>query len=271
MSGKLYNILVPVSFGSRDKWAIAKAIELSNHFNCRIHLVYFSGRAQRLFRRNERFESAALRLRGLRDRYANQLCGEGTMEVAGMAGKRRRQMQHYIRHHEIDLVIIGLSRFNLLHRLISSISIPRLSAQLQCPVLAVRASGLLYHFKKIVLPVTNDLPIRQIRLAALLGRAFRSTVYFVSLRRQPETKGQAIVSQALELLQSISTIPVQCFLLEGKNIAQSTLEFSKKINADLILIHPLKEFRLPGFWNRLTNNLLSYRSKIPVAIVSPDN
>ena len=48
------------------------------------------------------------------------------------------------------------------------------------------------------------------------------------------------------MVQSISTIPAQCFLLEGKNLAKSTLQFSKKINADLIMINPLKDFRLPG-------------------------
>jgi hypothetical protein len=52
--------------------------------------------------------------------------------------------------------------------------------------------------------------------------------------------------------------------MEGKNLAKSTLEFSKKINADLILVNPVKEFRLPGFWNKITNKLLSYASKIPV-------
>ncbi|MBL7741976.1 MAG: hypothetical protein JNN00_00745, partial [Chitinophagaceae bacterium] len=72
-------------------------------------------------------------------------------------------------------------------------------------------------------------------------------------------------------VQSISVIPVQCFLLEGQNLAKSTLEFSKKINADLIMVNPIKDFRLPGLWNRLTNKSLSYGSKIPVMTVASHN
>ncbi|HEX6846031.1 MAG TPA: hypothetical protein VF144_03580, partial [Chitinophagaceae bacterium] len=67
-----------------------------------------------------------------------------------------------------------------------------------------------------------------------------------------------------QIVQSISTIPVQGIILEGKNLAKTTLDFSKKINADLIMINPLREFNLPGWWNRLTNKLLSYSSRVPV-------
>ena len=88
--------------------------------------------------------------------------------------------------------------------------------------------------------------------------------YILYRLREKADSTNSIISNALEVLQSISTVPVQCFLMEGKNLAQSTLEFSKKINADLIMVNPVKEFRLPGLWNRLTNNLLSYGSKIPV-------
>ncbi len=40
MPQQLFNILVPVDFTARDKWAIAKAIELANSLNCNIHLVH---------------------------------------------------------------------------------------------------------------------------------------------------------------------------------------------------------------------------------------
>jgi nucleotide-binding universal stress UspA family protein len=39
MPNKPYNILVPVDFTSKNKWAITKAIEMANQMNCNIHLV----------------------------------------------------------------------------------------------------------------------------------------------------------------------------------------------------------------------------------------
>ena len=267
MSNKLYNILVPVDFSTKNKWAIAKAIELSNSFHCNIHLVHVRNSANNLFKSDTSTEKSLKKLSRLKAMYKNQLCGEGTIEISLLTGNRQKQLSCYIDQYEMDLVIIGLSKFNVLQRVISSVSISRLAKKTNIPVLAVRPGGLLCHFKKIVLPVSGEIPIRQIRLAALLGRAFKSTVYFVSLRQHADNKNQHIVDKALEIVQSISIIPVQCFLLEGKNLAKSTLEFSRKINADLIMINPVKDFRLPGLWNRITNKLLSYGSKIPVLTV----
>jgi hypothetical protein len=85
----------------------------------------------------------------------------------------------------------------------------------------------------------------------------------ITLRKADNT-AEKMISEALEMVQSISTIPVQGIILEGKSLAKATLQFSKKINADLIMINPLKEFNLPGLWNKLTSKLLSYSSKIPV-------
>ena len=267
MANKLYNILVPVDFTHKNKWAITKAVELSNSFNCNIHLV-FVGKKRSLFLRNTNLEMALKKLEHVKAAYKTQLCGEGTIEISVMLGGRLTQLLQYIRQYEMDLVITGLSKFNFLHRIISSVSISRLAKKADIPVLAIKAGGLVCHYKKIVLPVSGEVPMRQIRLAALLGRAFKSTVYFVSLRKHADSKHQSIIDTALEMVQSISTIPVQCFLLEGQNLAKSTLEFSRKINADLIMINPLKDFRLPGLWSRLTNKLLSYGSRIPVVTIA---
>lgn len=266
MANKLYNILVPIDFTTKNKWAIAKAIELSNSFNCNVHLVHIIANG-RPFKRNSSVDAALRRLEQLKGLYTSQLCGEGSLEISVLSGNTQAQLANYIEQYEMDLVVTGLSKFNLIQRIISSVSISRLAKKNNIPVLAVRSGGLIYHFKKIVLPVSGEIPIRQIRLAALLGRAFKSTVYFVSLRKHAGDKTQTILDSALEMVQSISTIPVQCFLLEGQNLAKSTLEFSKKINADLIMVNPVKDFRLPGLWNRITNKLLSYGSKIPVVTV----
>ena len=166
----------------------------------------------------------------------------------------------------MDLAVVGLAKFNFLQRILSSLSISSLARKSTIPVLGVRSSGLVSHFKKIVLPINQDVPMRRIKLAAMLARTFKSTVYLVSLRKDIGGENN-ILDKTLEVVQSLSTIPVQCFMLEGKNLAKSTLEFSRKINADLILIHPLKEFLMPGFWSKITKKILTYSSHIPVLTV----
>lgn len=278
MPNKLYNILVPISSGNRNKWAMAKAVELANSFGCTIHLVYVVHKRLLPFLPIERnritpYESrkdlhrAQKKLEELKYRYKDQLCGAAAIEISVLEGIPKKELISYIEKYEMDLVVVGLSKFNLFHRIISSVAISRMARRVNIPVLAVRASGLVSHFKKIVLPLHEDISLRRIKLATMLARTFRSTIYFVSLREQAD-KQPSLLNAALDVVQSLSTIPVQSFLLEGKNLAQSTLEFSKKINADLILVNPVKEFRLPGLWNKLTNKLLSYGSSIPVVTVA---
>ena len=228
MANKLYNILVPIDFTTRNKWAIAKAIELSNSFHCNIHLVYVNSSANSFMGRHINNETVFKKLEQVKTLYKNQLCGEGDLETRVLQGNVQKQLLNYIEQYEMDLVITGLSKINFAHRIISSVSISRLAKKANIPVLAVRSGGLVCHFKKIVLPVSGEVPIRQIRFAALLGRAFKSTVYFVSLRKNADDTTKGILDKALEMVQSISTIPVQCVLLEGQNLAKSTLEFSKK-------------------------------------------
>lgn len=278
MQNKLYNILVPVDFTRKDKWAITKAIELANSFDCNIHLVHvvynpvfplipIDSSQFTPYSSHIDMQVCRQKLSDLKAHYKKELTGQGTIEISLLQGHPKRQLKQYIDSYKMDMVVMGLSRFNPLERFISSISISMLARNTNVAVLAVRYSGLVSHFKKIVLPLYNDVPVEQIKFATMLANSFKSTVYLVSLKNQPNAKEHNVVDKTLEFVQSVSTIPVQCFLLEGQNLAKSTLDFSKRVNADLILGQSKKEFRLPGLWNRMTNKLLSYASKIPVLTV----
>lgn len=278
MTNSLYNILVPVDFTARNEWAIAKAIELANSFHCNIHLVHvvsmndftmapFEMGYYPAYDYTSDIKQAGEQLIALKEHYQDHLCSDGKIEISLLHGSTYKQLSQYITQYQMDLVVVGLSRFNLFERIWSSVSISRLARKANAPVLAVRSSGLVHHFKKIVLPLSDHIPISRIRLAALLGRHFKSTIYLVSLRKQTGEYNLPVLNKTLEVIQSITTVPVQSILLEGKNLAASTLAFAAKINADLIMINPIRDFCLPGLWNRLTRKLLSYRSKIPVLTV----
>jgi len=278
MPNKLYNILVPIDFTGKNKWAIAKAIEIANNFDSNIHFVSivhqtiipilpveasiftpYESHADRL----NNYE----RLKELAARYSNEICCNGKIEICVLEGNPEKRLMEYIRDFEMDMVIIGLSKFNLAQRVVSSVSISRLAGKTNVPVLAVGSSGLIRHFKKIILPLHDDVTMRRIKMATMLARTFKSTIYMVTLRSE-NNAAEKIINEALEIVQSISTIPVQGIILEGKSLAKTTLDFSKKINADLIMINPLREFNLPGWWNRFTNKLLTYGSQIPVITIN---
>lgn len=278
MPHTLYNILVPIDFSAKNKWAIAKAVELANAFNCNIHLVHVVSKNIFPFALTENFiydpynytvdlKDAQDRLRQIRNEYKDHLCGSGKIEISVLHGNTQQQLAEYISRYKMDMMIKGLAKFNLLHRIAASISISNMAAKTNVPVLAVRSRGLVSHFKKIVLPLHDDIPIRRIQLATALGRYFKSTIFLVSMRKENGGHNLPLLNQTLEVIQSLTTVPVQSIILEGKNLAKTTLEFSKKINADLIMINPVKDFYLPGLWSRLTKKIFSNKSNIPVLTI----
>ena len=169
MQNKLYNILVPVDFTGKNTWAIAKAIELANNFNCNIPLVHVAFKPMFLFINIDisNFTPYAShidmqlrreKLAALKAIYKSQLCGEGEIEISLLQGHPQKELRKYIEAYNMDMVVTGLPKFNFPERIISSVSISLLAKRINIPVLAVRSGGQVSHFKKIVLPFHDDIP-----------------------------------------------------------------------------------------------------------------
>src|SRR4030095_272451 len=276
MSNKLCNILVPVDFTSKTKWAIAKGIEMANQMNCNIHLVNIV--QPNLFSSFTPYESHVDRLNSydqLKDlavSYSSELCGNGKIEISLLEGNTTRKLVEYIRDFEMDMVVMGLSS-NLFQRITSSTSVNKLAGKTNVPVLAVGSKGLVHHFKKIILPLYDELSLRRIRMATTLASSFKSTIYMVTLRQGNNTP-EKIIKEGLEIAKSISRVSAggvsaQGIILEGDNLAKTTIDFAKRINGDLIMINnPVEEHKIPDWWNKLYKKILSYGSEIPVMTMS---
>ncbi len=144
MSNKLCNILVPVDFTSKNKWAIAKGIEMANQMNCNIHLVnivhpsFFSSITP-YESRVDRLNSYD-KLKDLAISYSNQLYGNGKIEISLLEGNSTNKLAEYIRDFEMDMVVLGLSTNNLFQRKISSSAINKIAKKANVPVIAVGAN-----------------------------------------------------------------------------------------------------------------------------------
>ncbi len=160
MPKKLYNILVPVDFSGRSKWAITKAIELANTFQCNVHLVHVVSKnllplipieASNILPYDATVDmnNARRKLEAMKEVYQQHLVGGGNIEISLLQGRKSTELHRYIEKYDMDLVVIGLSRFNLVHRILSSVSISRLARMTSVPVLAIRSSGLVSHFRKL--------------------------------------------------------------------------------------------------------------------------
>jgi nucleotide-binding universal stress UspA family protein len=270
MQNKLCNILVPVDFTTKNKWAIAKAIEMANQMNCNIHLVNIV--KPTLFSSFTPYESRVDRmnsydqLKDLSVSYSNQLCGKGKIEISLLEGNPVNKLVEYIRDFEMDMVVMGLSN-NFFQKVTSSISVSKLARTTNVPVLAVGSKGLLHHFKKIILPLYDEVSLQRMRMAAALAHSFRSTIYMITLRNGNNIP-EKIIDEGMEIVRNIPKVSVQGIILEGNDLAKTTFDFAKRINGDLIMINQPGENKVEGWWNKFTNKIFSYGSEIPVMTMS---
>ena len=77
----------------------------------------------------------------------------------------------------------------------------------------------------------DELSLDRIRFATTLARSFKSTIYMVTLRNGNNTP-EKIINEGLDIVHSTSrTRPrVKGVILEGDNLAKTTIDFAKRIN-----------------------------------------
>jgi K+-sensing histidine kinase KdpD len=226
---KLFNnILVPIDAKQQSPIAIEKTMQVARRFNCEVHVLEVTG---------------------------------GFLQRT----KKERAIAEYAAIHSIDL-ILAQKRQHLLPFFPAGLDINRLAAKTNCPVLSLcdlTFSGI----KNIVLPIAGYLPLRRVMLATYLARNFNAAIHLIALNNGDATaqnRNQAYLHRAFQLLRENTTLAVKCSTMEGRSIADTTLEYAKRIKADLILANPGEESLLSG---RMFARFLFNQSNIPVLTV----
>ena len=267
-----YNILVPVDFSASSQWAVKKAAALAVQLRATIHLVQIlPTRGPSLLSMESPglpaaawTEEASENLSRLREICTEHQINADRVQLSVMEGGFKQQLAVCLQNTDADLLVIGIPEHQLLRRIIARNTLRRISTNYQIPVIGVGAESAA-PIRKIVLPLGEKLSVRSIKLATYMAKACKSTLYIVALRPVG-----GLISESMnltrEIIKSISTVPVQYYFLDGKNLAESSVRFARRIHADLLMINPVKGFSLPGLWNRITNKILSC-SQVPVIMV----
>jgi nucleotide-binding universal stress UspA family protein len=274
---KLFNnILVPVDFSKVSELAIEKAIDIGNHFKCNVHLVMAEGQGMLMKQQAQlarifgvRTTDAEAKLYQLQNKYTYQMRQGLSMHSCIRRGNKTRTIVEYAVRHGIDLVIVGRTS-NILPP--GNYNVKELTKNIGCPVLTVRKDNLHEKLMNIVLPVCSTLPIRKIMFASYMARKYNSKIHLLAVA--PENESQqgernVYLHKAYQLLKDNTNLTIECHTLRGDNIAEATLRFAEKIDADLIVVNPGSESKMSGLVNKLIDGRLFNESKIPVMTISP--
>ncbi len=267
MDKLLKQILVVIDFSENSRAVLDNIIPIANAMDCDVHLLHV---AERSWRRDQVAEATnklmqlqTWYIRGVtKGRYLFTHCAEGKME---------KQVREYALRNQIDLVVLTHHRRYPWSKWLRSINIDRLAKRTKCPVLNIPDPANLKAIQNIVLPVTDVLPLRKIMFASYLARMKDARIHLVALTgggvAAQEAGENIYLQKAYQLLKDNTELEVECHPVSGDNIANTTLHYAERVNADLIVVEPGKEAELPGFLNNIFSRFLFSASRIAVMAV----
>lgn len=277
---KLFNnILVPVEFSKQTSQVVGKAVMIANHFRCDVHLLFAENHDMASAEKHlvQAFTEGELadyevKMQELRNEYLPMLEDGLQLLTVMRKGSKEQHITSYALQNQIDLIIVEKPYSLLPMRFARSFNINRISKKTGCPVLTVKGTAKLEAIRNIVLPVDAHLPLRKVMFASYLAKHFNAKIHLIALSDPGEAEdveSKVYLYKTYQLLRENTNLSIECHTVPGGNIADTTLEYARQIDADLIVVNPGKEMLLSGFVNRLFARLLFNESRIPVMTVAP--
>ncbi|HEY0677399.1 MAG TPA: universal stress protein [Chitinophagaceae bacterium] len=267
---KLFNnILVPVDNLQYSVKAVEKAVQFSKQFSCDVHLLHAIGDPIWKFSLSRKISEKKFQLHELRDQLASLLPAGCLLHASVANGSPEKSIEEYVAINRIDLVI-ALKQGGMLGSLNARMNINRLAGRIGCPVLSLQSRPSFEDIRNIVLPVGDNLPLRKMMLAIYLAKQSNAAIHLITLSKNnaSSSKSQVYLEKTYQLLRENTGYAIKCSTVVGENIADTTLEYARNVEADLILVNPGSESLLSGPMNRLFSKFLFNSSSIPVLTVA---
>lgn len=285
MAKQFNTILIPVDFSANTDIAVSKALSISQHGGCTIHLLHVQqmGPANLL-------EYAKYIFRGYPQKQVQDVIAalEDRMEYIKSSIERKRDdvlvyttacfgenIEDTILKKAMDLradlVILGKrcthSRFPHLNTVTPS----RIAQKSGIPVLTVKPGSMDTEVKTVVIPVGASFPAS--KLAVMEAIQSTSAMQIMLVVFPYDEDARAFSKQALlntfRTLKSQSANPVRYIVLHGKNKAKALLSYCNEMDADMLIVHPGAETMINHWVNSHISDFLPASSKTSVLAVKP--
>jgi len=238
MTKLFHNILFPV-YSVADLDNLQKTVSIANNLQCNVHIMHIISKRKKW--QSDKFSFDELGKKEIFER-AGRLCRSNSFSAEDLKENNENTMTTFCRKHLIDLVLVYENSQNHNQNTWSKIVINRVAAKIGFPILSVSPKAVESAFKKIVLPIDHTVQLRQLTLAAYIGKLFQSKIHLISLnKKKPDVDREEFIClyKAYHLLRDNTSIPVECTTIDGNTIEEATYQYAEKINADLIFISPM--------------------------------
>jgi nucleotide-binding universal stress UspA family protein len=275
-------ILIPVDFRVNTDVAIRKALTLIGDTSPSIHLLHvpgvistssfgyyrylskypFSSNVQQISEVKEKLEEWQRYIRKTRPDISVCCWITYNKSVENAIIEKAKSIA-------ADLIIIGKSSQHSLLPFLNTVVSSRIASQTGTAVLTVKPGAMSNTFRTVVVPVGPKFPEKKISILNSLGDKFFIHVRLLILAEKDDNPSQLQTSlfSICRVLKNLSLNNFSYKILKSNTSGWDILNYCRKVNADLLIVHPESETRI-GWLNKHISDELPVNSRTQILAVS---
>lgn len=279
---KLFNnILVPVDFSVRSKKAIEKASEFAVEYQCNIYLLHVitvspfvavslaEGQMEMPQHLSESRKELEYQMDILAQSVKKVSAGINKVNYSVLSGKWEEVVLEFIRDYHIDLLMIG-QKPKMFRKRRMLLNPDLIAEKSNIPVITIPANRRILKLYSIVIPITDFLPIRKLMYGIYMASKHNAKLKLLGIENEENSaKVRYYLQKAYQLIRDNCAVATELETVFSTNIAEAVNNYSMVHAADLIIINPGKQTRLPGFFASVFGNIIQKYSAPPVLTVNP--
>ncbi|MFN8305774.1 MAG: universal stress protein [Ferruginibacter sp.] len=279
---KLFNkILVPIDFSARSKKAIDKAVDIACEHKCSICLLHVApitpfsalamadGHLAVPFNVLDNKKELEFRLDKLRNYISlhSENRVESTFRI--IQGGWNEVIIDFAEENNIDLILIGQDDY-FQHKRKMMLNPDTIALKTNIPVITVPANRRLTRLFSIVIPITDFLPTRKLMYGVYIASSYDTVVKLLGIENEKtHSKMEYYLHRAVRLIRDNSDVKVDTEVIYCENVAEAVDRFTRKQHADLLILNPNTQTKMPGIFSSIMGNIIQKYSSPPVLTVTP--
>lgn len=275
---KLFNkILVPVDCSSRCMPLLEKAVEIAVQYNCSIHLLHVVTSSFYSFplfgsAKDQQLQDGAIENRkeldSLMDKFYSYIksCKKnaGITAHSILKGNWNDCIAETVNKHRCDVVLIGQYSSRSI-----KINPDKVATDTGVPVITIPLKRRMTNLYAIVIPVTDFLPLRKLMYGIYMASFYKTTIKLLGVENEKTvTMVKYYLEKAYALITDNCNVPVDVEMITAINVAGAVNDFSILHAADLVIVNPGTQTRMPGLLSSLLGNMLQRYSPLPVLTIT---
>ena len=269
-------IIVAIDFSKGSLYALELAIDIANKTNANIMMVWVDSETDidsEAFSSSEIRNDAKMHIEKIQADYQSKLV-KGTLSYKLRRGRVYSEIANQAKYNDADLIIAGTHGASGFEKMWMGSNAFRIVTYAPCPVITIRYG---FNFNKklerIILPIDSSMDTRQkVPFTCKIAKYFDAEIHVLGLYttslKAIQRKVDTYVDQVEKYLKD-NNVKFVINFVTADNTTNSTIEYSQKVNADLIAIMTEQEKTAANFWLGPYAQQMVNNSPIPVLSIQP--